>query len=135
MTGRAMRLHEGFFALFGGPLAWFVQMNVGFALASEPCFSDGERTVLPHFMPDWTWKAMIAVTIIACAIGLLAALISWRAYARTQDEEAGDHRRVLEMGSGRTRFLALWGVMLGAGAAIATALTAVAFFVLPRCAG
>ena len=131
----AVRLSESFFALFGGPLAWFVQLNLGFALASQPCFRDGERTVTPHWHPDWTWTAMITVTVIACVIGLWAALMSWRAYARTRDEEAGDHRHVLEVGSGRTRFLAMWGVVLGAGAAIATALTAVAFLVLPRCAG
>jgi hypothetical protein len=131
----AVRLHESFFALFGGPLAWFVQLNVGFALASQPCFRDGERMLAPRFNPDWTWTAMIAATVIACVIGLLAALISWRAYVRTLDEGAGGHRHVLEVGSGRTRFLALWGVVLGAGAALATGLTAVAFFVLPRCAG
>ena len=131
----AVRLHESFFALFGGPIAWFVQLNVGFALASQPCFRNGERTVMPQWMPDWTWEAMIALMILACAVALLAALVSWRAWARTGDEAAGDHRHVLEVGSGRTRFLALWGVVLGTGSALATALTAVAFFFLPRCAG
>lgn len=52
---------------------------------------------------------MIAVMITACAIALLAALISWRAYVRTQDEAAGGHGQVWDVGSGRTRFLALWG--------------------------
>ena len=42
---------------------------------------------------------------------------------------------VMEVGSGRTRFLALWGIFLGAGAAVTIVLTAVAFWVLPRCAG
>jgi Na+-driven multidrug efflux pump len=120
-----MRLHESFFALFGGPLAWFIQLTASFALVSQMCLRGGERT----------WTAMIAVTVAACLIALLATLVSWRAYARTKDEKAGDHRHVLEVGSGRTRFLALWGVMLGAGSAMAIALTAVAFFVLPRCAG
>jgi hypothetical protein len=132
---RAKRLRESFFALFGGPIAWFVQLNLGYGLASQPCFRDGERTLAPRWFPDWTWAAMIALMILACAIALLAALVSWRAYARTEEEAAGDHRHVLEVGSGRTRFLALWGVVLGAGAAFATLLTAVAFFVLPRCAG
>jgi hypothetical protein len=131
----AMRLRESFFALFGGPLAWFVQLNLGYGLASQPCFRDGERTVAPHWFPDWTWAAMIALMILACAIALLAALVAWRAYARTEDEAAGDRRHLLEVGAGRSRFLALWGIVLGAGAALATILTAVAFFVLPRCAG
>jgi hypothetical protein len=130
----AMRIGE-IFALFGGPLAWFVQLNVGFALASQPCFTDGARTVVPRWTPDWTWTFMIAIMLTACVVALLAALISWRAYARTVHEHQGDHRQVMEVGSGRTRFLALWGVLLGVGAALTTAMTAIAFFVLPRCAG
>jgi hypothetical protein len=131
----AMRLHESFFALFGGPLAWFAQLNVGFALASQPCFFNGERSAVPHLQTDWTWPSMIGLMIIACVIALLSTLISWRAYVSTDDEAADDHRRAIEAGNRRTRFLALWGIFLGAGSALATASTAVAFFVLPRCAG
>ena len=42
---------------------------------------------------------------------------------------------LMEIGAGRTRFLALWGMVLGVGFALAAAITAVAFIVLPRCAG
>jgi hypothetical protein len=131
----AMRLHESFFALFGGPLAWFVQLNVGYALASQPCFFDGERSAVAHLKTDWTWPSMIVLMIIACTIALLAMLISWRAYVRTGGEAAHDPRHIVGAGNRRTRFLALWGIFLGAGSALATASTAVAFFVLPRCAG
>jgi hypothetical protein len=111
---------QNFFTLFGGPLAWFIQLNAGFALASQPCFLRGERTVMPHWSPDWTFSGMIAVTVIACLIALLAALISWRALGGS---------------GGRTRFLARWGLVLGIGSAVASALTTVGFFLLPRCAG
>jgi hypothetical protein len=49
-----------FFALFGGPLAWFLQLNAGFALASQPCFQNGERTGMPHLAADWTGPAISA---------------------------------------------------------------------------
>jgi hypothetical protein len=39
-----VKLHETFFALFGGPIAWFLQLCAGFALSSEPCFVDGMRS-------------------------------------------------------------------------------------------
>jgi hypothetical protein len=130
-----MKLHEGFFAIFGGPLAWFIQLNAGFALASEPCFRDGMRLVVPVSTPDWTWAAMLAIIAIAFIVAVGSAILSWRVYLRTEDEGKGDHRHVMEVGSGRTRFLALWGVFLGGGASIATLLTLVGFWVLPRCAG
>ena len=61
--------------------------------------------------------------------------MSWRDYQRTQHEDTGEHRDLLEAGAGRTRFLALWGVCLGAGSAVVIVLTALGFFVLPRCGG
>jgi hypothetical protein len=125
--------YKCFFALFGGPLAWFLQLNTGFALASQPCFQNGERSVVPHPATDWTWPALIASMIIACAIALLATLISWRAHARTQDESGAQHS--MKIGIGNARFLALWGIFLGAGSTLATASAAVAISVLPRCVG
>ena len=129
----AVRPHESFFALFAGPIAWFVQLNAGFALASQPCFVNGARALtLPH---DWTRPAMLGLVVATCALALVACALSWRAYKRTEDESPGDHRHLLEVGTGRTRFLAIWGVYLSAGAALVTILTALAFMVLPRCAG
>jgi hypothetical protein len=130
----AQRVRGSFFALFGGPLAWFLQLIAGFAFASNPCFSNGERDVVPHLSADSTSAAMIALMIIACAVALLATLISWRRYSRTAEQNT-DLPPVVELGSRRTRFLSLWGIFLGGGSVIVTALTAVAFFVLPRCAG
>jgi hypothetical protein len=130
----ALRSQKSFFALFGGPLAWFVQLNVSFALASQPCFLHGERIATLAAAADWTRPLMIALTMIAGVIALLSALISWRAYQRIEDEGDGDPRRGIEVGTERRRFLALWGIALGAGFALATAFTAIAFFV-PRCAG
>jgi amino acid transporter len=109
-------------------------LNVSFALASQSCFLNGERIAALSVTADWTRLSMIALMIIACVIALLSALVSWHAYRRTDDKSGGDVHHVLDMAGGRSRFLALWGVALGAGFALATALTAIAFLV-PRCAG
>jgi hypothetical protein len=129
------RLHETFFALFGGPIAWFVQLCGGYALASEPCFRAGQRTLAPAAGLYWTWPGMIGLMLAAISIALLSLLVSWRAFRRTRDEALGDPRHLMESGAGRTRFLALWGMALGTGFALTAAFTAVAFMTLPRCAG
>jgi hypothetical protein len=72
----------------------------------------------------WVFPAMLALLVAAVAIALTAAWMSWRAYGR----------RLIEPDSGRIRFLALWGVILGTGFALASILTAVALFILPQCA-
>jgi len=64
-------LHESFFGLFGGPLAWFAQLCFGFALASQPCFVDGDRSWRPSAGSQWAlpamWGAMGAAILSALA--------------------------------------------------------------------
>jgi hypothetical protein len=123
------------FAVAGGPVAWFLQFNAGYALASWPCFPGDHRMQLPMDGYAWSFPAMVVVMIAGVVIALAALWISWRALQRTRQESPGDHRHLLEVGSGRTRFLALWGVVLGGGFALASLVTGVAFVFLPRCAG
>jgi predicted histidine transporter YuiF (NhaC family) len=124
-----------FFGLLGGPLAWYLQLCAGYALASQPCFRDGLRMAEPMHAAQWTWTAMILAMVAGVLVALLALLISWRTFRRTRAEAPGDASHLSEVGSGRTRFLALWGVLLGAAFALATAISAVAFSTVPRCAG
>jgi cytochrome bd-type quinol oxidase subunit 1 len=115
-----LSLGEALFSLFGGPLAWFVQLCAGYALATWPCFPEAQRTLAPVAGYAWSLPAMVALLIAGVLVALAAFGVSWRAYARTRDE---------------ARFLALWGMLLGAGFAAATSLTAIAFLLVPRCNG
>lgn len=128
-----MSASRTFFALFGGPLAWFLQLNAGFALATQPCFVDNQRASAPTFA--WSWPAIIAIAVAACAVALSATLIAWRDYQRSKHEGSHEHPDLLEVGAGRTRFLALWGVCFGAGSAVVIVATAIGFCFLPRCGG
>jgi hypothetical protein len=126
---------ESLFGLAGGPLAWFVQLCAGYAMASWPCFPLDEHLHLPLNSYAWTWAAIVVISVAAVIVSLAAFMVSRGILRRTLDESEGGHGHALETGAGRTRFLALWGMVLGGGFAVATALTTVAFFVLPRCAG
>ena len=130
-----VKLHESFFGLFGGAIAWFLQFCAGYALASEPCFRAGERLATPVPALQWTLLAMLVSMAAGIALALLSLIVSWRAYRRTKDEASGETVNLVEAGLGRTRFLSLWGVLLGSAFAAATAMTGVAFLTLPRCAG
>lgn len=113
------------FGLIAGPLAWMAQLDLGYALASRSCFPKDERALLPLVGYAWAWPAMVIGMLAAVMIGLAALLVSWRAYRAAGPEQTG---------AGRTRFLALWGMSLGSGFALASGLTSVAFILLPRCA-
>ena len=126
------------FRLFGGPLAWFVQLCAGYALASEPCFQR-RRTASP--LPAalrWTRSAMVvALDRRHCDCARSLCCVSWRAIDARDDETAGRCiATLLEAGAAAPAFLRLWGMILGLRLRIVDrALTAVAFMVLPRCAG
>ncbi len=126
---------ESVFGLLGGPGAWFAQLCAGYAMASWPCFPREEHRFLPEAGFAWTWAAIVAVSLAAVLVSTAAFVVSRRTYIRVQGESRGSHQHLLDVGSGRTRFLALWGMVLGASFAVATAMTLIAFFVLPRCAG
>lgn len=121
-----------FFGVVGGPLAWFSQFCAGYALASWPCFPKAERSLVPLTGYNWTWPAMIAVLIAGVIVALCAFLVSLRGYRRSAG--ATDRAEPVDDRGSRRHFLALWGMVLGAGFALATVITAVAFIVLPRCA-
>jgi hypothetical protein len=125
-------LRESLFGLFGGPLAWYLQLCAGYALASGPCFRDGIHVASPSAALQWTLPAMIVSTLAAFAVALFSLLVSWRAFRRAQSDQAGEPAQA---GAGRMLFLALWGVILGASFALATAITGAIFIALPRCAG
>jgi len=78
---------------------------------------------------------MVTLLIASVVIAIAVFLAAYRNFQQTRGEGHGDHAHLVEVGTGRTRFIALWGMLLGAGFAAATVLDAVAFLVLPRCAG
>lgn len=126
---------QAVFTLLAGPAAWFVQLCTGYFLASWPCFPDPQRLPRPLQGYGWTGPAAVAVILIAFVIAMSATLLAWRAWARTRAEEAGGTAGLLSTGTGRTRFLALWGLLLSAGGAVATLSDLVAWLVVPRCGG
>jgi len=123
------------FGLLGGPLAWFVHLCAGYGLASWSCFPKDQRGVAPLVGASWSGPVMVALLIAGVVIASASFLVAWRNFNKTRGEGEGEQGHVSEVGVGRTRFIALWGMLLGGGFAVATLLDVAAFLVLPRCAG
>ncbi len=119
------------FGLIGAPAAWLIQNVLNYWAASYACF--------PHDIPQpgpgaaGLSRLLVIATVIAIAIGvagLFASLHGWRA---TREEKSGSGHHALEVGEGRTRFLALSGVMTSVMFLLAVAFSAVTLFVSPSC--
>ncbi len=123
------------FGLVGGPAAWFGQFVANYALASFACFPhDTPRVGTGPLWPSVP-TAMLAINIAGMAIALLAAFVAWRLWSVTHGEQPGPTSHLLEVGEGRTRFLAVVGLMAGLGFFGAIAFNVVALLMVPTCAG
>jgi hypothetical protein len=115
----------------GGPLAWLVQLCVSNGLAADPCYAGPERGVAGG---TGIGIGIILVFLACLAVAATGAVVSLRVYRRTRHETEGSAGDLFERGRGRTRFLALWGILLGAGFAGLILLNGVALVGVPACA-
>jgi hypothetical protein len=126
---------RGAFLLFTGPCAWLVQLCIGDSLLSWPCFPLDVRRDAPLVGYEATWSIALILLLICALLAFIAGLASWRTLRDVQKEGDGGHPQLVPVGQGRTRFVALWGVVLGFGFTAATLVTLAGFALVPRCAG
>jgi len=107
-----------FIGLTGAPAAWIGVSLVNYALTSEVCSRSGS-VGLP-------WAVLLGLNMLGLAAAFGALWISYDGWRRTHDEQSGEQQRTLEVGEGRTRFLALCGIVTSIGFAIG-----IAFAILP----
>lgn len=107
------------FGLFGGPAAWTVQTLVNTALAAHGCYP--RLTPTEHPVTGGLFAITLIVSLAAVAVSVVALLVAWRSWSRTRQEhqeksggasEHAEQHAALETGEGRTRFMALSGVLM-----------------------
>ncbi|MFC5499709.1 hypothetical protein ACFPOE_19355 [Caenimonas terrae] len=115
------------------PLAWFLQLSLNVALASQACFPKDmplDAPVMRGLLP-LAAGAEVAALVLAAVGGWLA----WRNWQRTSGERPGPVHHLIESGDGRTRFLALSGMMTSGLFLLAVLFDAVALSAAPVCGG
>lgn len=115
------------FALAGGPLAWFVQLDADYALFSTPCFPGPERRTALAEGSTWVVPAGILVYLLCLAVAVASAIVASRIHRRASAEDP-------EGRTSRDCFLGLCGIMLGAGFALTIFLSGLALLMVPACA-
>ena len=128
------------FGLLGGPIAWSVQTLINLPVASHGCFP--RLTPLDAPITGAMRGIAFVVSLAALAIGLAAAAVAWRSWRHTRDEQQsgtgnarqhGAEHALLETGEGRTRFMALAGVLTSVTFLVASAIHAAAIFLVLPC--
>jgi hypothetical protein len=120
-----------FFGIAAAPIAWDTQLIVGSAFVGHACYP----TTLPLSEPQWPalWLTLVVVSLVGIAVAVAAGLVSWRNWRLTHDEKGGGEHHVLESGQGRTRFLAMVGMMTSALFLLALIFGTLGIFLVPLC--
>jgi len=130
------------FGLAGGPVAWSIQTLVSLPVASHACFPRLTPLSAPVF--GGVRGVVFLLGVMAFGVSALAAGVAWRTWSRTRQEEQGasgagarhtESVALLETGEGRTRFMALAGVMTSMTFLLVTAAHAATLFLVAPCAG
>ncbi len=119
------------YALFAAPAIWLLMWSVGYGVASEACYPGDSPLLRPAFGPvNVIGLGLLLVTV---AVSLGGVVTGWRIWRRTREEHRGNHEHLMEIGEGRTRFLALCGLLASGLFALATVFELWALLILPPC--
>jgi hypothetical protein len=119
------------FGLAAAPIAWAAQTIFGYALSSRACFPGDTPRSAPLFYG--AVPIAIEINIIAILVAAVAAAIAYRSWRVTRDEDDGRLHHLVEVGEGRTRFLALCGMLTSLGFLGAIIFASVAIVLVPLC--
>jgi hypothetical protein len=119
------------FGLSGAPLLWSVQLMANYALVAHACFPSSIPLATPLFGGLWT--LVLVISLVAAAVSLAAGATAWRSWRSTEAERPGGHEHLLETGAGRTRFMALAGMLVSGLFLIGVIMNTIPLFLVPPC--
>lgn len=128
MTGSAL-----WFGLLGAPVAWCLQELINVSLAGHACYPHDMPLAVPLF--EHLIGISVGVEAVAFAVCIAAGAVAFAGWRKTRDEKPGDAHQLLGGGDGRTRFMAMAGIMTSGLFAVGTALAALNLAAISPCGG
>jgi hypothetical protein len=119
------------FAVLAAPVAWSLEVLVNLAVASPACYPKDHPLTAP--LVTGTASALTCVQIAVFAVGIAGSVASAFCWWRTRGERQGGANTLVEIGEGRTRFLAMCGLMLSTVFLVAMIFTATAVAMIRLC--
>jgi hypothetical protein len=128
-----VRLLALLFGLAAAPLAWNLQVLISSALSGFVCYPHAAPLAAPLF--PGSRPIIFAVDLAGILIALIAGFVSWQSWRATSAERPGSFHHLLELGEGRTRFMASAGMLTSLLFLIALSFGLAVSFLVPSCGG
>ncbi|WP_255217824.1 hypothetical protein [Paraburkholderia mimosarum] len=119
------------FGMLGAAAAWVMQTETGQTLAAQGCYP--HRAALPA--PQWSWLMPVlqAMSVMALLVGVAGVWVAWRSWRVTRDARPDPAPAISETTAGRTRFLAMAGLLLSLLFAVGLVATGLAVVLVSPC--
>jgi len=120
-----------FFGIGAAPAAWNAQLLLSVALSGHACYP---RDALLS-VPLWSglWSILLAISLVGIMVAVAGVLVAWRSWRHTFDEREGSAHQLLDLGEGRTRFMAMCGILSSALFLVALVFATAALYLVPLC--
>lgn len=119
------------FGACAAPLFWLGQLVLGYGASAVACYGTDHPTSIESDTALRTLLIMFdAIAIIVALIGGIVAYMCWRA-VRSEKEDGQQH--AIDVGDGRARFMAQWGIWSSACFFLAIIFSTIASIMVPLC--
>lgn len=119
------------YGVLGAPTAWLVVQMLDYGAASHVCGARSAESGAQLVRGTEPW--FLWLTGFAFLIALGASSVAYRNWRRTRNEQSGSGHHLLELGEGRTRFMAMCGLLTSVSFSLAFLFTAAFLLVAPLC--
>jgi hypothetical protein len=119
------------FGIAAAPMVWSTQMLSSSSLAGYVCYPHAA----PLSIPLWGgWRPVLfAIAGVSIAVAVFGGLVSLRNWRRTFQERPGSAHHLLDLGEGRTRFMAMGGMLISGLFVYAILFGLTALWLVPPC--
>jgi hypothetical protein len=119
------------FGMMAAPFFWLGQLMLGYGVSAAACYGSDHPTTIASATALRSALIMFdTIAIIAAIAGGIVSYMSWRG---VRNEKEGSPRQALEIGDGRARFMALWGIMSSLWFLGAIVFSTIASVMVPLC--
>jgi hypothetical protein len=125
--------HQGalWFSVVAAPLGWAAHLLVNYSIAGQNCL--GAADIDGMARPDGRLTAILLIDLAAILLAIIAGYIAFQRWLDTRTEKGGGAHHLVHSGEGRTRFLAMCGILTSALFGFAVVIDAIGSILGPPC--
>lgn len=118
-------------SVVGPPLAWAAHLLINYAIAGQHCVGAADVGAIASQHGRVT--TMLIIDLLATMLAAATGYLAYHRWLETQSKKGGGAHHLVHSGEGRTRFLALCGMLTSALFGIAVIIDAIGTIVGPPC--